>query len=222
MTEHAGPEQMRSAMADYVQAVHGAYIDAANALPPGDRARLPLFTADTFTVIVAGARYLHVLATTDKLPAPSGPEVSLEQQLDDMHWTLRFFDPVVSPGLGLIDETREPAPQAVRETLGIRSVIYHLSVPPGSGLSAHHAQHAGTGLAHSQAAADRDFTTIAQLRPRDGSLVSEMYQAHVNAMPNAARLLAGALTGTIVAADDVDDLDLIRRNTLAILRSTEQ
>ena len=67
MTEHAGPEQMRSAMAEYVQAVHGAYIDAANALPPGDRARLPLFAADTFTVIVAGARYLHVLATTDKL-----------------------------------------------------------------------------------------------------------------------------------------------------------
>ena len=112
MTEHAGPEQMRSAMAEYVQAVHGAYIDAANALPPGDRARLPLFTADTFTVIVAGARYLHVLATTDKLPAPAGPEVSLEQQLDDMHWTLRFFDPVISPGLGLIDETLEPAPQA--------------------------------------------------------------------------------------------------------------
>ena len=77
MTEHAGPEQMRSAMAEYVQAVHGAYIDAANALPPGDRARLPLFTADTFTVIVAGTRYLHVLATTDKLPAPAGPEVSL-------------------------------------------------------------------------------------------------------------------------------------------------
>ena len=73
MTEHAGPEQMRSAMAEYVQAVHGAYIDAANALPPGDRARLPLFTADTFTVIVAGTRYLHVLATTDKLPAPAGP-----------------------------------------------------------------------------------------------------------------------------------------------------
>ena len=49
-----------------------------------------------------------------------------------------------------------------------------------------------------------------------------MYQAHVNAMPNAARLLAGALTGTTVAADDVDDLDVIRRNTLAILRSAEQ
>ena len=61
-----------------------------------------------------------------------------------------------------------------------------------------------------------------QLRPRDASLVSEMYQAHVNAMPNAARLLAGALTGTTVAADDVDDLDVIRRNTLAILRSAEQ
>ena len=85
MTEHAGPEQMRSAMAEYVQAVHGAYIDAANALPPGDRARLPLFAAGTFTVIVAGARYLHVLATTDKL-VPDGEVVlpTWETLVDEM------------------------------------------------------------------------------------------------------------------------------------------
>lgn len=222
MTEQASPEQMRAAMAEYVKAVHQAYLDAADALPPGDRARLPLFSPEPFTVVVAGTRYLHVLGTTDSLPAPTGQEVSVEDQCSDLRWTLRFYDPVVSPGLGLIDESQEPAPQLVRETLGIRSVLYHLSVPPGGGLTAHHAQHAGTGLAHSQSAADRDYTSMAQIRPSQGSLVSEMYQAHVNNMPTALRLLANELTGDATIASDVSDIDEIRRTTLQTLRGTDK
>ena len=214
------PEQMRAAMADYVRAVHQAYLDAAEALPPADRARLPLFSDQPFTVIAAGTRYLHVVGTTEQLPAPAGPEVSIEDSLDDLHWTLRFFDPVVCPGLGLIDEKESAQPQQVRETLGVRSVLYHLSVPPGGGLTAHHAQHAGTGLAHSQAAADRDFTSLANLSPRTGSLVAEMYAAHVNQMPAALRLLANEFLGENVVTVDVVDMNEIRRQTLEHARRT--
>lgn len=212
------PEQMRTAMADYVRAVHQAYLDAAEALPPADRARLPLFTDEPFTVIAAGTRYLHVLATTERLPAPTGPEVSIDDNLDDLRWTLRFFDPVVAPGLGLIDEKESPQPEQVRETLGVRSVLYHLSVPPGGGLTAHHAQHAGTGLAHSQASADRDFTSLANLNPRKGALVSEMYAAHVNQMPTALRLLANEFLSDAVITSDVTDMNQIRRQTLEYAR----
>ncbi|MEY2965832.1 MAG: hypothetical protein RLZZ228_1645, partial [Actinomycetota bacterium] len=34
-----GPEAMRQAMADYVRALHQAYLDAVITLPPADRAR---------------------------------------------------------------------------------------------------------------------------------------------------------------------------------------
>lgn len=222
MSEQAGPEQMRAAMAEYVRAVHQAYVDAAGELPPGDRARLPLFAGDHFTVVVAGTRYLHVLGTHESLPAPVGQEVSVEDQFEDLRWTLRFYDPVVSPGLGLLDESDGPQPTQVRETLGIRSVLYHLSVPPGGGLTPHHAQHAGTGLAHSHSSADRDFTSLAQLRPNRGPLIAEMYQAHVNQMPAALRLLANEVVGHQLIDADVDDLDAIRRSTLAELRGGSQ
>lgn len=218
MSTQAGPEQMRAAMADYVRAIHQAYLDAAEELPPGDRARLPLFTDRPFTVVAAGTRYLHVLATTDPLPAPEGPEVAVSDQLSGMSWTLRFFDPVIAPGLGLIDEVSEPAPEAVRETLGVRTVLYHLSVPPGGGLTPHHAQHAGTGLAHSQAAADRDFTAMTQLRPSLGALVSEMYSASTNQMPNALRLLTNELVGRTLIEKDARDMDEMRRSALRALR----
>lgn len=222
MSEQAGPEQMRAAMTDYVRAVHRAYLDAAGALPPGDRGRLPLFTAEPFTVAVVGTRYLHILATGESLPSPVGPEVSLDDELDDLRWTVRFYDPVVSPGLGMIDESGGPAPELVRETLGIRSVLYHLSVPPGGGLTPHHAQHAGTGLAHSQSAADRDFTSMTQLRPRSGALVAEMYQAHINQMPVAMRLLANELAGRSLVDPDVVDLEEIRRATLQEIRESSR
>lgn len=212
------PEQMRDAMADYVRAVHQAYLDAADALPPADRARLQLFHEGRITVIAAGSRYLHVLGTTEQLPDPVGQEVSIDDELGGLSWTLRFFDPVISPGLGLIDESEAAQPQQVRETLGIRSVLYHLSVPPGGGLTPHHAQHAGTGLAHSHAAADRDYTTMTNLLPRRGDLIAEMYAAQVNQMPLALRLLANELISPETIDTSVEDMDGIRRQALDHLR----
>ncbi|MGL5852071.1 MAG: hypothetical protein ACRCZD_14935, partial [Phycicoccus sp.] len=75
-TEHAAdPETMRSAMADYVRSVHRAYASGAAGAPPAARGRLRLYDPG-LTVIAAGARNLHVVATTDRLAPPAGPEVA--------------------------------------------------------------------------------------------------------------------------------------------------
>ena len=108
----------------------------------------------------------------------------------------------------------------MREALGIRSVVYHLSVPPGGGLTSHHAQHAGTGLAHSHAAADRDFASIAALVATKVPLVREMQSAHLNQLATAHLLLAQALVGADVITAGATNFDDVRRQTLTALRST--
>lgn len=222
MSTSASPEAMRTAMAEYVRAVHQAYLDASAPLSPGDRARLPLVSAGEVTVLAVGARNLHVLATTEQLPAPRGQEVELDDAIDDLRWRLRFFDPVVVPALGLIDESDVAQPDRVRDVLGVRTVVYHLSVPPGGGLTAHHAMHAGTGLAHTHAAAVRDYDTIASEAPAAADLVQEMRGAEIAGLPRAVLLLAREI------APDSEDLaamslaepepSTIRRTLLASLR----
>lgn len=213
---------MRAAMTDYVRSLHLAYLDVCATLPPADRARMPALQQESFTVLAVGTRYLHVIGTTDLLPEPTGPEIAVADELIDhgmtMSWTLRFFDPVVSPGLGLIDESQQPRPDRVRDVLGVRTVSYHLTVPPGSGLSGHHAQHAGTGLAHTHAAAGRDFATLAALRPSAVSLITEMHAAHVNDLPWAHLLIARSLAGEQAITAAAEDFDTVRRQTLDALR----
>jgi hypothetical protein len=216
------PESMRQAMAGYVHAVHQAYLDAASGLPPAEQARLPLVAAGDVTVLAVGARNLHVIATTEALPAPQGQEVEISDVLGPLSWRLRFFDPVIVPALGLVDEATEPQPELIRDVLGVRTVAYHLSVPPGGGLTPHHALHAGTGLAHAHAAAHRDFDSIAALaRGREG-LVSEMRGAFVAGLVAAQLLLAQAIAPSSgdLAAMDVHDVDpvAVRRALLAVLR----
>lgn len=191
---------MRKAMADYVAALHHAYLDVAAQLPPGDRARLPLVAAESLTVAAVGARNLHVIGTTDLLPRPSGQEVEVVASEGDLRWRLRFFDPVVAPALGLIDESQEPQQDLVRDALGLASVVYHLTVPPGSGLTPHHAQHAGTGLAHTHASATRDYETLTHLVPSAASLIREMHATEVAGLDASALLLARAI------APDDDEL----------------
>lgn len=216
------PEGMRRAMAEYVRAVHQAYLDVAAQLPPAERARLPLLAAGDITVLAVGARNLHVLATTEALPPPSGQEVHLDDQLDDFAWALRFFDPVIVPALGTIDESDQSRPGEVRDVLGIRTVVYHLTVPPGGGLSPHHAQHAGTGLAHSHAAAQRDFDTITALSRGREALVAEMRGASIAGLPAAQLLLARALAPSSLTLSELPleavDESAVRRTLLAELR----
>jgi hypothetical protein len=217
------PESMRQAMAGYVHAVHQAYLDAASGLPPAEQARLPLLAAGDVTVLAVGARNLHVIATTETLPAPQGQEVELADALGPLAWRLRFFDPVIVPALGLVDETTEPQPERIREVLGVRTVAYHLSVPPGGGLTAHHALHAGTGLAHAHAAAHRDFDSIMALAPESADLVAEMRGAAVAGLASAQLLLARAIAprSSTLAEMDIHDVDAesVRRTLLVELRA---
>jgi len=190
----AAAEAMRTAMADYISAVHRAYLEAAAPLSPGERGRLPLIRAGEFTVAAVGARNLHVIGTQDLLPAPQGPEVALAGEEADLRWTVRFFDPVVLPALGLIDDTAPGSAERIRDLLGLSGIVYHLTVPPGGGLSAHHALHAGTGLAHSHAAAARDYDSLLQLLPSSASLLREMRAAEAAGLSASTLLLARAIS----------------------------
>lgn len=220
------PGQMRQAMAGYIDALHRAYLDAAAPLTPGERGRLPLVRAGSFTVAAVGARSLHVVGTTDPLPAPVGPEVVLDGQAGELRWQVRFFDPVVLPALGLLDDAGPDAgPDAnlrVRDLLGLSTVVYHLTVPPGGGLTAHHALHAGTGLAHTHAAAARDYDALNHLLPHHRPLLAEMRAAEAALLGAATLLLARA-----IAPDDAElagwdprttSAEQSRRRLLAVAR----
>src|SRR5690606_20151525 len=114
----AKPETMRELMADYVATVHRAYLSQARTQPPAVQGRMRLL-GRPFTVAAVGVRNLHVIATTQDLGPPSPQEVEQSDSIDGMDWTLRFFDPVIIPALGMIDETATPASELVRRTLGI-------------------------------------------------------------------------------------------------------
>ncbi|MGH9246504.1 MAG: hypothetical protein ACRD29_19775 [Acidimicrobiales bacterium] len=183
------PEDMRAAMADYVHTVHRAYLAQAKTQPPAVQGRMALL-GPPFTVVAAGARNLHVIATRERLGAPRGPEVELEGATDGIAWTLRFFDPVVLPALGIIDESQAPAPDVVRRALGITTHLYHLIVQPGSELTPHHAGHAGAGLANAHAAEARDFEAIRVHASGRERLVDEMEGAATAGLIHAQALLA--------------------------------
>ena len=207
-------------MADYVAALHAAYLDQAAHLTPGERAELPLISAGDFTVVAAGTRHLHVLATTSPLPAVAAPEVELPGFDRDLHWTLRFYDPVIVPELGLIDESDSARPRDVRSILGIADVVYHVSIAPGGGLSAHHAQHAGTGLANAHAAAIRDFEAMRSAAPAQHELIDELAVALRLGMPRAAELLARSISPSsdAVATTPGTEATALRRAVLDALR----
>ncbi len=217
------PEAMRAALAGYVEAVHGAYLEASRLLPPAEQARMPLVDDAGFTVVAVGTSHLHVVATREALPSPQGQEVQLEESLDGMRWTLRFVDPVVLPALGLLDESVAPAHQDVRRLLGIRTHLYHLAVAPGGGLTPHHAQHAGTGLAHAHAAGARDFESIrAHARGRE-RLVDDMAGAALAGLVHAQAALAvliapGDQEVAELARATSPDPDALRRAVLAAVR----
>ncbi|MBI1376475.1 MAG: hypothetical protein GC157_03185 [Frankiales bacterium] len=225
----ADPGQLREAMAGFVSALHGAYLDQARHLPVGERGSLPLLQVDRVTVLAVGVRHLHVLATTAPLAPPAGPEVAVPGSLPGLEWTLRFFDPIVVPALGAVDESDGPQPAAVREVLGVPDVVYHLSVSPGAGLSAHHAQHAGTALANQHAAAFHDHDTI-RARSGGGSrgeIADEYAVADRLGLHRAARLLALQLAPrderlSAVCADSEADDDAVRAALVAALRAPSE
>ena len=184
------PEDMRQAVAGYVQEIHRAYVDQAATFPPAVRGAMPLMRDRRFTVAAVGTRNLHILATEEDLGPPQGQEVALDGELGGVSWQLRFFDPVVLPELALVDETEQPGFADVKRALGVTTVIYHFVAQPGAGLSAHQASHVGTGLANGHSAVRRDFDTIRSRARGREVLVDEMAGAARAGLTHAQALLA--------------------------------
>jgi hypothetical protein len=187
------PEAMRRLVGDYVAALHAAYLDHVRHLPPAERAGLPLVAARDVTVVAAAAHRLHLVATTDALPAPQGPEVELVEAYQGVGWTVRFLDPSVLPELGLLTGNDEAAD--VRRVLGVADTVYHLAVDVGGGLGAHHAQHSGVALANQHAKALRDLDRVRRALPRQARTVDELGVCVRNGLDRATALLAADLTG---------------------------
>jgi hypothetical protein len=186
----AGPEDMRRAVAGYVQEIHRSYVDQAMTFPPAVRGRMPLLSGSRLTVAAVAARNLHLLATREPLGPLQGPEVRIEAEYEGLAWELRFYDCVVTPSLGLLDESAGPAFEEVKHALGVTTVVYHLVAQVGAGLSGHQASHVGTGLANGHSAVARDFETIrSRARGREG-LVDEMAGAATAGLRRAQALLA--------------------------------
>jgi hypothetical protein len=223
----SSPEDMRAAVAGYVQEIHRAYVDQAATFPPGVRGAMPLMATGSFTVAAVAARNLHILATAESLGPLHAPEVALDAEIGGVAWQLRFFDSVVLPQLALLDEQESPAFDDVRHALGIGTVLYHLVAEPGAGLSGHQATHVGTGLANGHSAVARDFETIRSRAPGREALVDEMAGAATAGLPHAQALLAKAI---VPFARDVHEIcdavppdpDAVRKSVLAHLGGRTQ
>lgn len=192
----ASPEAMREIVRDYVRSVHTTYLDHVRHLPPAVRGALPLVAATDVTVIAAAAHRLHLVATTDTLPPPHGPEVGVVDDFVGTRWTVRFFDSSVLPSLGVLVED---TPEDVRRVLGVNDVVYHLTVNVGGGLTAHHAQHSGVALANQHARTIRDLDKIRHALPWHVQLIDELGSCARLGLDRAAALLAAELTSGRVA-----------------------
>jgi hypothetical protein len=217
------PNQMRRAAAQFIAAVHASYLGESAALTPAARARLSLLSAGVFSVAAVGTRYLHVIASTEDL-APLGPrEAGIEDSRPPLSWVTRFYDPVVLPSLGELDETAGPAIGGVRRALGVRTVLYHYTVEIGSTLDPHRAGHIGARVFSAHQAAIGEFEAIRCLVPGQDDLISEMEAAGAAGLLRAHALLACALA----PADDelaalsqqaAPEPELVRRGLVTALR----
>src|SRR5699024_4841310 len=200
------PEQMRETVREYVLALHTTYVEHVKHLPPAQRGALPLISTDHLSVIAAAAHSLHLIATDARLPAPTGPEVALGDEYLDLRWTLRFYDPSILPSLGIL---REDTPNEVRRILGISNAFYHLTVDPGGGLTAHHAQHSAVALANTHSKIGRDLDRIRDAFSRHESIVDEFETCVRLGLNRSAALLASELTSNNVRSafrDSTNDI----------------
>lgn len=189
-----GPERMRSAVADYVREVHAAYLRTIGTHAAAVQGRMPLLSPEPLSVAAVGARYLHLIATRERLgDGARGTIASVAGEAGPIRWTVHFYDPSVVPALGLLDERDGPAADAVREAIGLRTHLYHLTLRPPADLAAHHAGHTGAGLAGAHAQAAREFDAVARSMPLRTALANEFEGASVAGLPIAAALLARAI-----------------------------
>jgi hypothetical protein len=214
------PLDMRAAVAAYVEQVHRSYLAQADTFPPAVRGRMALLAGGPLAVAAVGARNLHIIATREGLGPLRGQEVEQVGELPGLRWSLRFYDPVVVPSLGLVDESAGPAFAEVRHALGVSTVVYHLVAQPGSGLTTHNAGHVGAGLASGHSQVTRDFETIrSRVRGRE-PLVDELEGAATAGLRRAQALLARAIAprnpAVAALAEEPDpDPEAVRKALLA-------
>lgn len=220
---------MRTVVADYVAALHAAYARQARTLTPATQGRMPLLSGERLHVAAAGTRHLHVIGTWERLGGGlRGAAATVDGETDGLRWTLSFFDPVIVPALGRVDEAGGPAFDEVRRVLGIATHVYHLTLAPASGLTLHHAEHTGTGLANAHATAARELDALARLvGPEREWLARELDGALAAGLPRAAALLARVLApddeavSALAARADAGaapDPTELRRTVLAAVR----
>lgn len=225
------PMQMRTAVAGYVAEIHRSYLAQADTFAPAVRGRMPLLAGGQLSVAAVGSRNLHILATRESLGPVREPEVELPGELPGLIWMLRFYDPVVVPALGLVDESQGPAFEEIRASLGIGTVVYHLVAEPGSGLNGHNATHVGTGLANGHTAAARDFEAVRHRLPGREALLDELVGASVAGLGRAQALLAAAIAPRDETLQEYAtharrglpvDPDAVRRTLLAAVGGRKQ
>jgi hypothetical protein len=136
--EISRPEQVRQAVADYIDAAHRAY--AAAVAPPGG-----LLRGDPFAVLAAAAGDLHLIATRQTLPAAQAGEAAIDGTADGLRWQVRFYDAGFVPDLGRVAPGPDSADE-VRRILGVTTFLYHLVASPDR-MNEHHARHTGLALA---------------------------------------------------------------------------
>lgn len=217
---------MRVAVAEYVAGLHQAYVRSVRTLSPAAQGRMPLIVAGEFTVAAVGTRFLHLVATHEALgEGARGRIAAVEGEAEGLRWRLRFYDASVLPALSLVDERDGPTPAAIRDVIGLRTHLYHLTLRPPAELGAHHAGHSGAALAGSHAAAAREFETIRRSIPAAQTAVAAEFEGAVLAgLPIAAGLLARALAPddaavTALGAQGADaQLDGLRSAVLAAVR----
>src|SRR5205823_12805584 len=88
--EQMRPEQMRTAVARYVEEIHRAYLAQALTFPAAVRGRMPLLAPGPLTVAAVGVRNLHLLATRALLGPVRGPAVEMAVALHGPSLTLPF------------------------------------------------------------------------------------------------------------------------------------
>jgi hypothetical protein len=225
------PQGIRNAVAGYVTGIHESYLAQIATFPPAVQGGMPLMMAGPFVVAAVAVRHLHLVATAESLGPLRGREVEvpgLAGESAELAWRMRFFDPVVLPALGLINEQGEPAVAEVRRVLGIGTVLYHLTAGPGSTFNRHNAAHVGTGLASSHSAVARDFEAIRQRASGREDLADELAGASRAGLRRAQALLAAAIAprdetlAALAASPSPPDPDEVRKALLAHLGGRTQ
>ena len=155
---------MRDAVRDYIW-TRPHDLPRPRAAPASGRRgpRCPWWPPRDVTVIAAAARNLHLLATTDPLPAPLGPEVEFTDEHRGTRWTRALLRPVGPPGPRLLAEDQ---PGTYGGCSASADTVYHLTVAVGGGLTGHHAQHSGVALANQHAKSIRDLDRLRHALPR--------------------------------------------------------